>query len=180
MGCSNSSTEASIVKRSSMNLTTCQVMPVIIHRATPQKPVSELEIELPVIHHDASVSSQKMSRLAVSNDKILLGKLSMVNSNLMGSNVAPEQTPSHRSRLSGRKPQLSLVKVDHEMPMGNFQFPKLNKSSSVRPGSVDGDSMANLINMSSNVPNVITGDSATWKKPHRDTECQMPKVSIDE
>jgi hypothetical protein len=179
MGCANSATEASIVKRSSMNLTTCQVMPLIIHRVTPQKPVSELQIELPVILQDLSVSSQKMSQLAVSNHKVLLGRPSIRDSNFLVS-VASELSPSLRSRLSERKPQLSPIKVGHEMPMENFQFPKLEKSSSIKPGSVGGDSMANLINMSSKLPNVVTGDSATWKKPQKYTECQMPKVPMDE
>jgi hypothetical protein len=184
MGCANSATEASIVKRSSMNLTICQVMPLILHRAIPQRPVPELKIERPMIHQDPSVTSQKISPLAVSDNNIFIDKPSIGSSNRLWSNLAPEPSHSHRSRLSERKPLLSPIIMDHESVMGDFQFPKLKKSSSVsgnprKPGSVDGDSFGKLIKNAQKLPNVETGDSATWKKPHTNPVCQMPKVSTE-
>jgi hypothetical protein len=183
MGCANSATEASIVKSSTMNLTICQVMPLIINRANPQRPVPGVKIELPVIRQDPSVTSQKISPLAVMDNNIIIDQPSPGFSNRLWSNLAHEPSHSHRSRLSERKPLLSPINMDHQCPMGDFQFIKLKKSSSVsenprKPVSVDGDSIGKFIKNAKKLPNVVTGDSATWKKPQTNPDCQMPKVSI--
>jgi hypothetical protein len=136
-----------------------------------------------VIQQDPSVTSKNISPLAVSDNNIIIDQPSPEFSNLLWSNLAPEPSHSHRSRLPERKPLLSPINMDHQCPMGDFQFIKLKKSSSVsenprKPDSVDGDSIGKFIKNAQKLPNVVTGDSATWKKPHTNPDCQMPKVSI--
>jgi hypothetical protein len=137
-----------------------------------------------VILQDPSVTSQIISPQAVSDNNIIIDQPSPGFSNRLWSNLAPEPSHSHRSRLSERKPLLSPINMDHQCPLGDFQFMKLKKSSSVsenprKPGSVNGDSIGKFIKNAQELPNVVTGDSATWKKPHTNPDCQIPKVSIE-
>lgn len=139
MGCSNSVSAEETMKRASQNLTTCQVQPLIILKSTPapqqisppniSKPVSALKLELPVSvlkidfgvsHEQFSPESQQISDKEIPAVKINF-RPSLSQAGLLGEDLnAGQLSPSiskASSRLSMRKPKLSPIKVEPDVPV---------------------------------------------------------------